>query len=435
MKCRRCNMLNPPGTAVCLNCGIILDRGEISPPSWDVSDESTTKPNRPRKGAAAPSAPPPPDPQDVEELITTQVNVPPAPEPVEASLLVPTSPEDFPEIEKVDFIPNFSLMDDETTVELDTKPYRAYTRTAGGTPKFRTDPLSGRVAQPATLARATKAKPPEQSFPILLTRVLRRGVLARHLTGEQLPRLLFGVLTVALGVFFVIFVVLLSLKAGSGDREGGSNAPADSLSAGSAADGGGAASASRTDGRTGTTRDHEKVPSPAPAPAPGKLPHGSSTNPLLKKLPKTLHQGRVFFQFDRVPYGGATFFVDTHARVYPSAALAFGIKKGMALADVTIGATGPAVLGSFSTILYDAAGFAHGPAASGEKFVLLPSVEGQSHIFWESVSEVPPGQTVHLHRAFLIPENLAENLILEVGHESIESVVWITIGVLLVPAD
>jgi hypothetical protein len=423
MKCRRCNMLNPPGTAVCLNCGIILDREELSPPPWDVSDESTTEPNRPGKGET-----PPPDPQDVEELITTQVNAPPPPEPVEASLLVPTSPEDFPEIEKVDFIPNFSLMDDETTVELDTKPYRAYSGTAGGRPKFRADSLSGRVAQPATLARATKARPPEQSFPILLTRVLKRGALARHLTGEQIPRLLFGVLTVALAVFFVIFVVLLSLKAGSGDREGGSTTPQDGLSDGAAA-------ASRPDGGTGTTPDHEKVPSPAPEPAPGKLPHGGSTNPLLKKLPKVLHLGRVFFQFDRIPYGGATFFVDNPARVYPSAALAFGIKKGMALADVTIGATGPAVLGSFSTILFDAAGFAHGPAASGEKFVLLPAVEGQSHIFWESVSEVPPGQTVHLHRAFLIPENLAENLILEIGHESIEGVVWITISTLLIPAD
>jgi len=394
---------------------------------------------------------------ELEDLITTReipqwgevhISLPVPPGPVweqqgaaalKSMRRTPASEDDFPEIEQVESLPGFDVLEDMPTQEMRTKPYKVVAGIFGDREMDRPHGVAhGRDAPEARPAVATRARQPDRSAPISLIRVKRKLLAAVSFPAGNRLRMFLCIFLVVFAAFLLVFVVLLLKKSATPIRDGKEVLETRTAAGGKKKDKSGApgGQAGRSESspdpgfqagahEPSAKRGQDRVGQGTPRP-PGKVSIPPlRSNPILEKLPKQLYESRVFFRHDRVDYGGATFFVDWPARVFPSLTLGEAIKKDRALVDVSVGVTGPAGLDSFSLLLIDDAGAALGPYTTGAKFIKLPVFKGQIHIFWGNVPMVPEGQTLFLHRTFLVSEDRAANMILEIGHENIDTFVWI----------
>lgn len=352
----------------------------------------------------------------------------------------PASEDDFPEIEQVESLPGFDVLEDMPTQEIRTKPYKVVAGIFGDREMDRPHGVAhGRHAPEARPAVASRARQPDRTAPLPLIRMKRKLLPAVRFPAGNRLRMFLYIFLVVFAAFLLVFAVLLLKKsatpvrggkevletrtAAGGKKKDKSGAPGGQAGRSeSSPDSGFQAGAHEPSAKQGQDRVGQGTPKQPPGKVSIPL---LRSNPLLEKLPKQLYESRVFFRHDRVDYGGATFFVYWPARVFPSLTLGEAIKKDRAIVDVSVGVTGPAGLDSFSLLLIDGSGAAFGPYATGAKFIELPVIKGQIHIFWENVSMVPEGQILFLHRTFLVSEDRAANMILEIGHENIDTFVWI----------
>jgi hypothetical protein len=153
-------------------------------------------------------------------------------------------------------------------------------------------------------------------------------------------------------------------------------------------------------------------------------------NPALKKTAlSTLYQSQLFRQNDKVKYAGATFSIRTPIRLLSKSALPAKakLKKGKLAADVEIILYDKAKLKKFKVSLIDGSGKLLSPESDLEKVLELPEKEGERHMLWKKLAKSKKKSTTYLHRAFVIDEDKASSLIVEISNTNLDRALWIEV--------
>jgi hypothetical protein len=153
-------------------------------------------------------------------------------------------------------------------------------------------------------------------------------------------------------------------------------------------------------------------------------------NPILKKTAlSSLYQSQIFRQNDKVKYAGASFSIRTSIKILSKSALPAKakLKKGKLAADVEIILYDKAKLKKFKVSLIDGSGDVLSPDSDVEKVLELPEREGERHLLWKKLAKSKKKSTTYLHRVFVVDEDKASNLIVEISNTNLDRPLWIEV--------
>jgi len=179
---------------------------------------------------------------------------------------------------------------------------------------------------------------------------------------------------------------------------------------------------------SGTKPAEEKVDKVEP-PVPEEK-KAEEKNPILEKTSlDNLYQSQVFLQNDKIKYAGATVSIRADARILSLADLEKGakLKKGKVAVDVEIVFEGKAKMKKFKVSLIDGSGKKNSPEDSVEKSMVLPDAAGEIHMLWKKLKKPKKKKTYYLHRGFSIPQEEAQNLIVEISNLNIDRALWVSV--------